>query len=754
MATQWGRKETIVWQPHVPIFSYMAIVGAFLCAALFLWQSYAFQQEPLRKSYTVEYLRASVGSMFNQHGRYRLLYLGGGKRSARPVLPADFVKGTTLLPGGDSVPVMLATGTRAQGYDFFHRASAANYNDATMYTWLRRNIFGDQTLVGAYAWPLGEAIFVLALSLCLAVPQDITRLKQLKYGRLLKGPVMLTAGGFNKAVKGDGIGITTTDTVRSLRRPRLFSERQVLRIPQANEAQHFEIIGDTGSGKTTLILQMLQQIKARGESAIIYDPACEFVKRFYDEKTDIILNPLDERCPYWGPAEELRRKAEAKAIAASLYQPTSDKKGEFFTETPQKIFAHLLTFGPTPQELVEWMSNPAEIDQRVQGTELAAILEKGAQQQRAGVLASLGLIADSLRMLPTKEQAKNRTWSATAWAEKREGWIFITSKATEREALRPLHSLWIDLLVLRLLNAPTAAQRPVWFVLDELASLQRLPQLHTAITENRKSKNPLILGFQGKAQLETIYGHYAEVMLSQPATKIFLRTTEPKAAEWVSKAIGNIEVERMRETHVHGSREGKSLSVDRQTEPLVMDSEIAGLPDKHAFLKLGNHVARFAFTYCEMPSIAVDFKPRNVEDDELGFDPLTLEKASSATRETSIPLIELVTFPADPEEDPEDDDEPAEEPQAVAPSPAAQPATIPAPPTHEATQGDAVAELTDPESTEVPAQDAIAAASPEQQEAQEDQITPEEEICMLSSSDFADSDTPQIDDDPLDRGEI
>jgi type IV secretory pathway TraG/TraD family ATPase VirD4 len=46
-------------------------------------------------------------------------------------------------------------------------------------------------------------------------------------------------------------------------------------------------------------------------------------------------------------------------------------------------------------------------------------------------------------------------------------------------------------------------------------------QLHTAITENRKSKNPLVLGFQGKAQLEVIYGHLAEVMLSQPATKIF-----------------------------------------------------------------------------------------------------------------------------------------------------------------------------------------------------------------------------------------
>ena len=115
------------------------------------------------------------------------------------------------------------------------------------------------------------------------------------------------------------------------------------------------------------------------------------------------------------------------------------------------------------------------------------------------------------------------------------------------------------MLVLRLLSAPRPEQHPVWFVLDELASLQKLPQLHTAITENRKSRNPIVLGFQGKAQLEVIYGHLAEVMLSQPATKIFLKTTEPNAAEWVSRAIGKVEIERMKETHFDGSRAGQKL---------------------------------------------------------------------------------------------------------------------------------------------------------------------------------------------------
>ena len=428
----------------------------------------------------------------------------------------------------------------------------------------------------------------------------------------------------------------------------------MMRIPLQAEAQHIELMGDTGAGKTSLIMQVLRQIQARGHSAIVYDPACEFIQRFFDAKRgDVVLNPLDDRCPYWGPAEELRRKAEAKAIAASLYQPTNDRKGEFFTETPQKIFAHLLTFGPTPQDLISWLSTPAEIDQRVRGTEMEAMIAKGAQQQRNGVLASLGLVADSLRMLPTKEQARGRVWNATTWAEQRKGWVFITSSPTEREALRPLHSLWIDLLVMRLLSAPTPNQTPVWFVLDELASLQRLPQLHTAITENRKSKNPLLLGFQGKAQLEVIYGHLAEVMLSQPATKVFLKTTEPKAAEWVSNAIGKVEVERLKETRFDGTRSGKNFTLDRQTDPLVMESEISGLENRHAFLKLGNNVARFSFDYMDVALTTPGFVPRRVVEDELPFDPATL---AARSHEPAMPKVDLE---AEPEQD--DETEPTKE---------------------------------------------------------------------------------------------
>jgi Type IV secretion-system coupling protein DNA-binding domain len=611
--TQWGRKETIIWPPHSPIYSYGAIFLSIVAAGLFVYLRFTFALTPLEQFYLPYYLRTGVAGMMHKTDKYQLLAVAGGHNHSRPATEDDVEEGITPDPGGKHLPLELSPKARAAGFRFLYRGPQIPYLNEPLNAYFQHSVYDGDTLWTIFRMPVSLGFLALALQLPFSIAKDIKRRREMKYGRRLKGPVLLTPKEFNKIVGGDGIGFKTVES------------EKMMRIPQRAEGQHLELMGDTGAGKTTLIMQVLRQIQSRGHSAIVYDPACEFVQRFYDsDRGDIILNPLDARCPYWGPAEELRRKAEAKAIAASLYQPTSDKKGEFFVETPQKIFAHLLTFGPSPQELVTWMANPEEIDRRVQGTEMAMMIAKGAQQQRNGVLASLGLIADSLRMLPRKEHSE-RSWSATEWAKERQGWIFITSQPSEREALRPLHSLWIDLLVLRLLNAPTEDQHPVWFVLDELASLQRLPQLHTAITENRKSRNPLVLGFQGKAQLEVIYGHIAEVMLSQPATKIFLKTTEPKAAEWVSNAIGKVEIERMRETHFDGSRSGKNFSLDRQTEPLVMDSEISGLEDKHAFLKLGNHVARFSFLYSDLSRTQKAFVPRPLEDDELAFDPKTLK---------------------------------------------------------------------------------------------------------------------------------
>jgi type IV secretory pathway TraG/TraD family ATPase VirD4 len=630
MATHWGRKESIIWPPHVPIMSYTAIAGALLCTLFFLWQHLNFSLTPLQQSYITEYVRSQVGGQFKAHQSYRLIYVAGGKREPRLALPVDIVKGSSTLPNGTTVPVGLSDLAQSQGYTFVHRGLEQKLTDASLHRWLRFAIYDGKGMLDLFSVSLIEGAICLSVMLWFAIPADMKRFRVLKYGRVLRGPEMMTPKEFNAAQAAktragflpawalrlfgnsartvEGIGFKTTEM------------KEMMRVPPGKEAQHFQMMGDTGAGKTQLIMQILRQIRDRGDVAIVYDPACEFVQRFYDEKRgDFILNPLDARCPYWSPSSEMARNQEAAAIAASLYQPTSSSgKDEFFYRTPSKIFAHLLKQGPDPHTLAEWMADEPKLQQMVKGTEMAFFIDRKAGPQAAGVLASLGLVAESFRMLPRKENT-SRTWNALDWSEKRKGWIFITSQLNEREILRPLVSLWIDTLIMRLLAVPKPGQKQAWFVIDELASLQKLPQLHTAITESRKSKNPIVLGFQGKAQLEDIYGRLAEVMLSQPATKVFMKTTEPRAAEWISETIGKVEIERLKETKFDGSRSGKNFTIDRQVESLVMASEISGLDDRHAYLKLGNNVARFDFDYIDLLGETEAFIPRVSEDDELQF---------------------------------------------------------------------------------------------------------------------------------------
>ena len=629
--TTWGRKETIIWPRHVPIYTYgticLAVVVVFVGVCVRIRVG-----TPLQRYYLSIYERAAAIGAFSPTHRsaYRMLFVSGRGTAPRPAITGDVVSGRTPEQDGKEIPLALSPEAEQHGYSLLFRGPQRSYIDARLSTYLRAVVYGT-SLSGFFRPPVlgGGLAFVLLLPF--AAMKDVQRQKQLKYGRRLKGPEMLRPRQFNKIVKGDGIGFKTDEM------------KEMIRIPARAEAQHMQIIGDTGAGKSALMFQVLRQVRSRGDSAIVYDPAREFVKRFYDpERGDVVLNPLDKRCPYWGPAEELRSRSEAKALAASLFQPPQDKKGEFFIESPQKIFAFLMAYGPTPDELVAWMANPDEIDRRLKGTEHAHLIDPRAHQQRAGVLASLGLVADSLRLLPKRDES-NGIWTATEWAEKRQGWIFLTSLPAEREALRPLQSLWVDWLVLRLLNEPTEAQRQVWFVIDELASLQKLPQLHTAITEARKSRNPVVLGFQGKAQLEYLYGHLAEVMLSQPATSIWLTTKEPKAGQWVSEFIGKVEIERLRETHFDGTRAGRNFALDRQVEPLVLESEISGLADLHAYMKYQNYVTRFSFPYFDMPVVANGIELRERQDDKLPYDPKRMRATEASPAElkqepeTSVP---------------------------------------------------------------------------------------------------------------------
>ncbi len=58
--TTWGRKETIIWPQHRPIYTYGAIFAAMFLTAVFLYGRLRFIGTPLQRFYMPVYVRTSV----------------------------------------------------------------------------------------------------------------------------------------------------------------------------------------------------------------------------------------------------------------------------------------------------------------------------------------------------------------------------------------------------------------------------------------------------------------------------------------------------------------------------------------------------------------------------------------------------------------------------------------------------------------------------------------------------------------------
>src|SRR5215471_12766492 len=107
--------------------------------------------------------------------------------------------------------------------------------------------------------------------------------------------------------------------------------------------------------------------------------------------------------------------------------------------------------------------------------------------------------------------------------------------------------------------------------------------------------------------------------MSSPATKFYLRTSEPDSADWISAAIGDVALARLRESRTRGQfpqeRESVSQQVDRSVERVVLPSEIGGLDDRHGYVKSRNLVVRISFPYIELPHRQPDLilRPLNIE---------------------------------------------------------------------------------------------------------------------------------------------
>ncbi len=373
-------------------------------------------------------------------------------------------------------------------------------------------------------------------------------------------------------------------------------------IPAWLECRHFALLGTTGAGKTTVMRQMLDQVEARGEPALVYDTSGEFITHYYrPERGDIILNPFDERSAFWSPFSEIAHPADADRIARQLVSETGERDDDVWLETSRILVANILRVlsaegRTTLPDLLRALQVKGKEEMKVwlAGTSSARTFADDADRATGSVLFMLAKAATLLQFL-WREPGETGSFAFREFIAELDAhqvpkpWLFVPRKEDYFEAMKPLLACWLECAASAMLGLTPSSQRRMWFFLDELADLPRVDNLTRLLPEGRKFGASVVLTFQAIGQMHRRYGRdSAEALLGCCNSKLYLQLIDRDTRQWASQNIGDVEVEvrSASDSFETGPHSGRiSVGSTRVVRAAVIESDLR-LEPHHGFLQL------------------------------------------------------------------------------------------------------------------------------------------------------------------------
>jgi len=386
-------------------------------------------------------------------------------------------------------------------------------------------------------------------------------------------------------------------------------------LPIMHERLHALIVGRTGSGKSTILYQHLEAIQQAERRAVVNDFKGELVEKFYRPGVDHILNPLDARGLGWTVFNDIRIITDLHAIAASLIPPSSGDD-KFWSAAAQAVFKGVLSYCMysgklTNAYLWEALTSPTEEIATMCKTTPGGMagftyIQDASSKQAAGVIAVLMSYTSWL------ELANDGDFSIHNWLENGTGTIFLTTRAEIAQTLRPYLSLFIDLLGSKALSLPdtTNTSQNIYFILDEFANLQQLPNVTQLLTAGRSKGLVVEIGVQDLAGIAKIYGREASrTIINNTCTKMILPIGDPDTAEYFSKLAGDQELWQASTSYSIGkeaSGSGESHSRQEKIRSIILPSDIMRLQLGEGYLVMpGQNPGRISIPLTAVNSRAV-----------------------------------------------------------------------------------------------------------------------------------------------------
>ncbi|ECP0806500.1 type IV secretion system DNA-binding domain-containing protein [Salmonella enterica] len=420
-----------------------------------------------------------------------------------------------------------------------------------------------------------------------------------------------------------GAELTTVKELIEAANDRVKEDGRLSRISIANvplvryqENSGIALLGSPGVGKSTIIRELLRQLRAQQRKAVLYDISGEFVKRFYRPGKDVILNVFDTRSHSWDFWAEGKNPAMYDRMAKAAIPDNNGGGDPFWIEAPRLLFSALLEqLGkrydvPSVEHLMNIilrMPND-KIANVVATTDARNVMNLDLDKLAGSVRAVITAYTRNFKhlALPTGPRFSFKNW---AQDEDSDAWVFITVRDDMKDTLRPMITMMIESALSAILTLEPSQDRLIGTSIDEAGTLQEIPSLPDFMSTCRKFGGFPILGFQSNAQTDVVYGEKkSQILMDGIGAIAAFRINGSKGAAWLADQLGDQETEKSSENTSYGANDVRdATSINRQDKEgnLILRSQITALPDNTCYLKLGRGlpVAKIKFPYDYMKEL-------------------------------------------------------------------------------------------------------------------------------------------------------